>query len=318
MPPQGWGSRQVRFIHPMPSEVKQQTHRFERLACSKMLETRLGLCFSGVMSGLEEMLAQERRDAILHELVGAGQAKVRLLALELHVSESTIRRDLRLLARQGLIEKVRGGAILPRRLAREPHFVATRRINSGAKTAIARAAMQFVKDDTTIALSAGTTTWLVAKHLRDFRDLRFVTNSMNIAVALEEAGWTSIFVSGGEFRTPSDALVGPFAEQTLRQLRTDQLFIGAHSVDPAAGLTTPNVAEAEANRIMIQNARQVVAVVDGSKLGHAALASFAALDDIDVLVTDGGGDPDILEHIRTVVPNVVVAAAPRELTSEPA
>jgi len=267
------------------------------------------------MSVLEEMLVQERRDAILHELVGAGQAKVGPLAVSLRVSETTIRRDLRLLAKQGLIEKVRGGAILPRRMAREPHFVATRRVNSGAKTAIAQAAIAFVQDDTTIAISAGTTTWLVAKYLRGFRELRFVTNSMNVAVALEEAGWNSIIIPGGQFRTPSDALVGPFAERTLQQLRTDQLFIGAHSIDPEAGLTTPNVAEAETNRILVANARQVIVVADGSKLGRVALSSFASLEEVDVLITDTTGDPAVLERIGAVVPNLIVAGHSREVLS---
>src|SRR5207249_3447951 len=100
---------------------------------------------------------------------------------------------------------------------------------------------------------------------------------------------------------------GPFAEQTLRQLRTDQLFIGSHSIDADAGLTTPNVAEAETNRIMIANARQVIVVADGSKLGRVALACFAGLEDVDVLITDGAADPTILEQIGAVVPSVVVA-----------
>lgn len=80
------------------------------------------------------MLTQERRDAILSALVSASQAKVAALADTLEVSPTTIRRDLRYLDRQGLIEKVRGGVILPRHLPREPHFVAARRINSGAKS----------------------------------------------------------------------------------------------------------------------------------------------------------------------------------------
>jgi DeoR/GlpR family transcriptional regulator of sugar metabolism len=265
----------------------------------------------------EQMLTQERRDAILNALVTSSQARVGGLAAALEVSATTIRRDLRYLAGQGLIEKVRGGAILPRRLSREPHFVAARRMNSGAKTAIARAAVRFVQERTTIALSAGTTTWLIALHMPDFRELRFVTNSMNVALALENGGWDSIIVPGGQFRTPSDALVGPLAEQTLRRLNTDLLFIGAHSVDAAAGLTAPNVSEAETNRVLIANARQVIAVADSSKLGRVALASFAALEDLDVLITDSGAAPDILDQIDAVVPKLVVVESSPAAESQP-
>jgi DeoR/GlpR family transcriptional regulator of sugar metabolism len=265
----------------------------------------------------EQMLAQERRDAILNALVRSSQARVDRLAATLEVSATTIRRDLRHLDREGLIEKVRGGAILPRRISREPHFVAARRMNSGAKTAIALAAVQFVKERTTIGLSAGTTTWLVALHLRDFRELGFVTNSMNVALVLENGGSDSIIVAGGHFRTPSDALVGPLAEQTLRRLHTDLLFIGAHSIDATAGLTTPNISEAETNRVLIANAQQVIAVADSSKLGRVALASFAALEDIDVLITDSGAAPETLDQIGAAVPELVIVESSSRVENQP-
>ena len=112
--------------------------------------------------------------------------------------------------------------------------------------------------------------------------------------ALEANGWHRIGVSGGSFRTPSDALVGPFANQTLRQLNADLLVLGVHSLDAKAGLTTPNIAEAETNRVMVAGARRVVVVADSSKLGQVSLATFASCDDVDELVTDSGADPATL------------------------
>ena len=108
--------------------------------------------------------------------------------------------------------------------------------------------------------------------------------------ALEANGWHSIIVSGGSFRTPSDALVGPFANQTLRQLNADLLLLGVHSIDARVGLTTPNVAEAETNRIMVAGARRVAVVADSSKLGQVSLATFAGCDEVAELVTDSGAD----------------------------
>jgi len=151
----------------------------------------------------------------------------------------------------------------------------------------------------TVALSAGTTTWQVAQRLRGggLRDLTFVTNSLNVAGALEANGWHSIVVSGGSFRTPSDALVGPFANQTLRQLNADLLVLGVHSIDARAGLTTPNVAEAETNRIMVAGARRVVVVADSSKLGNVSLATFAGCDEVDELITDTAADRATLDAL---------------------
>ena len=245
------------------------------------------------------VLAQERRDAILRTLLPSGAATVADLADGLGVSEMTIRRDLGMLAGQQLVEKVHGGAVLAKRGAAEPHFATKRRINAAAKGAIAEAAVAMVHDGMTVALSAGTTTWQVARRLRGgpVGELTFVTNSLNVAGALEANGWNSIVVSGGSFRTPSDALVGPFANQTLRQLNADLLMLGVHSIDAKAGLTTPNIAEAETNRVMVAGARRVVVVADSSKLGQVSLATFAGCDEVDELITDSGADQATLEAL---------------------
>ena len=254
-----------------------------------------------------EVLAQERRDAILRALMPSGAATVAELAGELGVSEMTIRRDLNLLAGQRLVEKVHGGAVLATGGATEPHFATKRRVNAAAKAAIAEAAVAMVRDGMTVALSAGTTTWQVARRLRQgVRDLTFVTNSLNVAGALEENGWHAIVVSGGSFRTPSDALVGPFANQILRQLNVDLLFLGVHSIDPRVGLTTPNIAEAETNRVLVAAARRVVVVADSSKLGQVSLATFAAIDEVDELITDAGGDPALVAALRDAGLDVAV------------
>jgi DeoR/GlpR family transcriptional regulator of sugar metabolism len=246
-----------------------------------------------------DVLAQERRDAILRALLPSGAATVADLAAALEVSEMTIRRDLVALASRQLVEKVHGGAVLAKGGAAEPHFATKRRINAPAKAAIAEAAVALVHDGMTVALSAGTTTWQVARRLQGggLRDLTFVTNSLNVAGALEANGWHSIVVSGGSFRTPSDALVGPFANQTLRQLNADLLLLGVHSIDARVGLTTPNVAEAETNRIMVAGARRVVVVADSSKLGQVSLATFAACDEVDELITDTGADQATLDGL---------------------
>jgi DeoR/GlpR family transcriptional regulator of sugar metabolism len=159
-----------------------------------------------------------------------------------------------------------------------------------------------------VAFSAGTTTWHVAEALRrGHKDLTFVTNSTNIALTLQEAGWERILLSGGSFRTPSDALVGPFADRTLRTLNADVLFLGVHGVHPDAGLTTPNTAEAETDRCLVEAAQSVVVVADHTKLGVVALAKIVPLDRVDVLVTDGGAPPEVLREIGLAGVRVIVA-----------
>jgi DeoR/GlpR family transcriptional regulator of sugar metabolism len=256
------------------------------------------------------VLASERRDRIIRAMLPTGSATVTGLANALDVSEMTIRRDLHALAGQQLVEKVHGGALLPRRpVPREPHFAAKRPINAEAKHLVAAYAVGLIGDEMTVALSAGTTTWQVARQLRERHDrhgLTFLTNSLNVAGALEENGWESIVVSGGSYRTPSDALVGPFANQTLRQLNADLLLLGVHGLHPEVGLTTPNIAEAETNRVMVETARRVVVVADSSKLGQVSLVTFARIEDVDQLITDPAADAGTVAALRGAGLDVVV------------
>jgi DeoR/GlpR family transcriptional regulator of sugar metabolism len=113
-------------------------------------------------------------------------------------------------------------------------------------------------------------------------------------------------LSGGMFRTPSDALVGPFADRTIKTLNADVLFLGVHGVHPEAGLTTPNVAEAETDGRLVEAAQKVVVVADHSKLGVVALAKIAPLSRVDVFVTDDGADREMLREIELAGVRVVV------------
>ena len=205
---------------------------------------------------------------------------------------------------------VHGGAMPIPKTAAEPHFVQKQKLNRAQKRTIAWAALDLANDGDTVAFSAGTTTWQIAETLkRDRGSLTFITNSTNIALTLQENGWEQIVLSGGMFRTPSDALVGPFADRTIRTLNADVLFLGVHGVDPQAGLTTPNVAEAETDGRLVEAAQKVVVVADRSKLGVVALARIAPLSRVDVFVTDSGADGETLREIELAGVRVVVAEA---------
>ena len=254
------------------------------------------------------MLREQRQQAILEEMERVGSVSVAALSQKLDVSDMTVRRDLEELSARNLLKKVHGGAVPVPKTAAEPHFVHKQKLNRAEKRAIARAALGFVNDGDTVAFSAGTTTWQIAEALKRERgSLTFITNSTNIALTLQENGWEQIVLSGGMFRTPSDALVGPFADRTLRTLNADVLFLGVHGIHPEAGLTTPNVAEAETDGHLIEAAQKVVVVADHSKRGVVALAKTAPLSRVDVLVTDEGADAEILREIELAGVRVVVA-----------
>jgi len=236
------------------------------------------------------VLARHRQSLILQAVRSDGSARVSDLTQQLGVSDMTIRRDLEVLARDGLVEKVHGGAVLPgtAAIAHEPGFDDKLVLERPEKSSIAHAAAALVRPGTAIAITAGTTTFALAQCLVDVPGLTIVTNSLRVAnlfSGIRNADGPTIVLTGG-MRTPSDALVGPVADLTIKSLHFDTLFLGCNGIDPEAGLTTPNLAEAETNRTFIKLARRVVVLADHTKWAVVSLASFASLDDVNVLITD--------------------------------
>ncbi|MFF7473012.1 DeoR family transcriptional regulator [Streptomyces sp. NPDC008092] len=265
------------------------------------------------MSENQNLLAEQRRALILDEVRRRGGVRVNELTRKLGVSDMTVRRDLDALARQGVLEKVHGGAVpVVEASTHEPGFEAKSGLELTAKEDIARAAAELVVPGTAIALSGGTTTYALAHHLLEVPDLTVVTNSVRVAdvfhaaqrVSGQRQGAATVVLTGG-VRTPSDSLVGPVADQAIAALHFDLLFLGVHGISIEAGLSTPNLAEAETNRRLVQSARRVVVVADHTKWGTVGLSSFAKLEQIDTLVTDAGLPSDaraeISEHLRRLV-----------------
>ena len=258
------------------------------------------------------MLARQRQEVILEQVRSTGGARVSDLVDSLGVSDMTVRRDIEALARRGLVARVHGGATaVAARSAEEPGFAAKSSLQTAQKEAIARAAAALVEPGASVAVSGGTTTYAVARELRQVPDLTVVTNSVPVAELLHrellEPGGPTVVLTGGE-RTPSDALVGPVAVAALRTLHVDWLFLGVHGVDGRAGFTTPNLVEAETNRALIASARRIVVTADSTKWGVVGLSSIARLDEVDVLVTDDGLEPDAARCARSRVGRLVLAA----------
>ncbi|HST47946.1 DeoR/GlpR family DNA-binding transcription regulator [Jatrophihabitans sp.] len=248
------------------------------------------------------MLARQRQARILEEVRRAGGVRVSELTILLGVSDMTIRRDLDQLSAAGAIQKVHGGAVLGSRVSEEPGFEAKTSLAQPAKQAIAARAARMIAPGTAIALSAGTTTWALARHVAAIPALTVVTNSTAVAdaIAAAENGKQTVILTGG-VRTPSAALVGPVADATIRSLHFDQLFLGVHAMDPVAGFTTPNLAEAETNRSLIERAQAVIVLADSSKWGTVGLADFGPLSIADILVTDD----NLSEQARAVLEEAV-------------
>ncbi|MGW7053668.1 DeoR/GlpR family DNA-binding transcription regulator [Streptomyces sp. NPDC054887] len=269
------------------------------------------------MTDSQNLLAEQRRALILDEVRRRGGVRVQELTRRLNVSDMTVRRDLDALARQGVVEKVHGGAVpVVEASTHEPGFEAKSNLELSAKEDIARAAAAMAVPGSAIALSGGTTTYALAQHLLEVPDLTVVTNSVRVADVFHTAqrasgkgprpGAATVVLTGG-VRTPSDSLVGPVADQAIRSLHFDVLFLGVHGISLEAGLSTPNLAEAETNRRLVRSARRVVVVADHTKWGTVGLSSFATLEEVDTLVTDRGLSAGARAEMAEHLPGLVVA-----------
>ena len=254
------------------------------------------------------MLARQRQAIILERVREDGAVRVADLVRDLGVSDMTVRRDLEVLDDQGLLEKVHGGATaLAGSALFEPGFTAKSSLQQAEKDAIADAAAALVEPGMAIGVSAGTTTYALAQRLAELPGLTVVTNSIRVADVLYQRERTdqTIILTGG-VRTPSEALVGPFAVAALRTVHVDLVFVGVHGMDPHTGFTCPNLLEADTDRALIEAGRRLVVVADHTKWGVIGISSIARLDQVDVLVTDAGLEPDARAALSAAVRELVV------------
>lgn len=254
------------------------------------------------------MLARQRQEVILTTVERDGGARVSDLVHEFGVSDMTIRRDIEALAEKGLVHRVHGGATLADRSIDEPGFSVKSEMNPVQKSQIARTAASLIPPGTSVALSAGTTAYAVAVELRAVQHLTVVTNSPRAAELLyDPTRDDQLVVLTGGVRTPSDALAGPVANLMLATTHVDTLILGVHGIDLEAGLTTPNLQEAQTNRALIKSAKKIIVVADHSKWGIIGLSTIATLDQVDTLVTDAELDAEARRELSGHDINLIVA-----------
>ncbi len=259
----------------------------------------------------------DRMVALLVLLTEQGQLPLSYLAETLDASAATIRRDVALLAAQGLLERTHGGA-RPVKGNRELPVRLRDGRNQESKRRIARTVASLIPHGKhAIGLTGGTTTAEVLRALRNRDDLTIITNSLSIGLEAAEMGQARVLIAGGVLRSSSLELVGSLAESTMKLVNVGTAVIGADGVSATGGLTTHDEIEARTNYAMIERAQRVIVAVDSSKLGNRTLAKMADVTDFHVLVTDSEAPEDELDAFRDadIEVHVVEAGRPGEGTA---
>ncbi|WP_156681694.1 DeoR/GlpR family DNA-binding transcription regulator [Sphingomonas profundi] len=234
-------------------------------------------------SGAEAVAARQRR--ILELARGTGSVTVDDLAARLAVTPQTIRKDLNVLARRSMLSRVHGGAVVTSGVDNIAYDM-RRTVATGAKAAIGAAAAALIPDGASLFVNIGTTTEAVASHLLRHRDLMVISNNLNVIDMLNGAPAIQTVVVGGQVRLADRAVVGALAMQFIASFKVDFALIGASAIDGDGSLLDFAVDEVQVSQTILRNARQVILVADGSKVGRSAPVRIARLDAIDYFVTD--------------------------------
>lgn len=255
----------------------------------------------------KDLIAQERRLRILEFLKEEGYARVTKLSRMFEVTEPTIRQDLDKLEQDGFILREHGGAVL-RSVSQQVRSLSLQHTeNMDKKIIIAKKAAEFVENGNSIILDSGSTTTELAKQLHGKRDIKVITNALNIALIIGAEQAQDILVTGGEFKPPTLSLTGEKAATFFKGVFVDKLFLATGGISPSYELTYPGFADIPVKESMINAAAEVFLLADSSKMAKQAFASLNALDKVHYLITDSRADRSFLSAIEARGIKVILA-----------
>lgn len=262
-------------------------------------------------SDRQEVFARERQQQIARIVEEHGRARVSDLAGALDVSAVTIRKDLRVLEIEGRVVRAHGGALAPSRSRPERAFEVRERLQRDEKERIGAAAAALVVDGEAIALDASTTALAMARHLKargGWVHLTVLTNGLRIASELAGHRGITVALPGGFVRWEAMSVVGPLGGGLLEKVNIQKAFMGASGITLDTGLSDATEEEAQIKRLIVDGASEVVALIDHTKWGRSAFATFCPTDKLTAVITDLEPPAEMAEALRQR--GIVVHVAP--------
>ncbi len=245
------------------------------------------------------MTTYQRRQSLLDVLRKQPGLRVPELAQILGISEGTVRNDFNALEGEGRLKRVYGGAVLnDQGQFQNNSFLRRFQEHAAAKLAIAQEAAVLVKDGDSILLDASSTSYYLARALSERTRLRVMTNGFEVARELAQNASNTVILIGGIVSSESSSVTGLLSEQIMAQMHIEKAFFSCSGFSLDRGMTEVHFEEAQLKRKAIESSRQVIALVDSSKMGKEDLTPFARPDQIANLITDSGLLPEWAEKIR--------------------
>jgi DeoR family glycerol-3-phosphate regulon repressor len=239
------------------------------------------------------MRLQKRQNEIMASVKQRGACSIIELARQLEVSAETIRRNIRPLVDQGLIDKVHGGVVLSQKQEPEPPFGKRMNVRVEAKQLISARVASLIKDGDSIMLDTGSTTAYVARALSDHRNLSVVTNCTEIARTLAREASNRVHLCGGALRSDDWATFGSSAIDFVRQFHVNYAILSIGGVTADGGFMDYHLEEAEFSRAVIAQAKKTIVVADHSKFGNPNFIRVCDFDEVDMVVVEQAPSAEI-------------------------
>lgn len=243
------------------------------------------------------MLQPERRKYILNFLKSNNSVEVESLAEELEVSAMTIRRDLKFLEEEGMIERTYGGAVLNPSLTSETPYLTKEITNVNEKRKIAEYAVKFIEEGMVVGLDGGTTSMEIAKLILNIRNLTIVTPDVIIAGFLAQNSNLEILCTGGNVQNHTGVCLGNIADNFLKNVNIDISFIGTSGFTYDS-FSTPTFEKAELKKQFIKSSESAILVTDSSKFGEKSFVKISNFNKLDLIITDNNLGKEKSEKIK--------------------
>lgn len=240
----------------------------------------------------------KRHKLIVTELEKNGYAQVQELSEILGVSEVTIRKDLKELESRNLLYRSHGGTSFHSPLIGDRHIDEKEKIQTEEKNSIAEYAVQLLEKDDRIIIASGTTVLALARKMTDLIPLTVITPSVKVTSILSYISNIEIIQLGGSIRKSSASAIGAYAENLLKEMMCNKLFIGVDGIDIEHGLTTSNLSEAHLNQCMIKSAQKIIVLTDSTKFGRRGFGKICEINQIDQIITDKNAPASAVQMMR--------------------
>ncbi|MFT4167522.1 MAG: DeoR/GlpR family DNA-binding transcription regulator [Dysgonomonas sp.] len=240
----------------------------------------------------------QRHKSIIEELKKDGYVKVQDLSEKLGVSEVTIRKDLKYLESKKMLYRNHGSASSLSSIITDKHIDIKEKMYIEEKVSIAKAACTLLEPNDKIIIASGTTLLAFANEIDVNSDITVITSSVKVSLAMCYNPNMEIVQLGGSLRKNSVSVIGHYAENILKSLSCNKLFLGVDGIDIDYGLTTSNMSEALINQQMIDASQKIIVLTDSSKFGKRGFCKICDINKIHHIITDSNAPGHVLEMLR--------------------